>query len=182
MGLHDNSGQQNMGPPGPRLLKGWCVFKYLQSFSQPFLFFGLAGETWNWVLGKLESHMHGDWGCKSPLERKLSGHRKCHWEAIVLECVIAVWQSAFIYYSNQNYSSSTSALRLSFKEIWSFFFFFFFFFGLYVCLQIKCVSGTLRDQKRVLDPLRLELQMVASPDMGAGNWTQVLWESSVPSH
>lgn len=31
-----------------------------------------------------------------------------------------------------------------------------------------------RGQKKVLDPLKLELQMVGSYHMGTGNWTSVL--------
>jgi uncharacterized protein YybS (DUF2232 family) len=33
---------------------------------------------------------------------------------------------------------------------------------------------------RVSDPLKQELQIVGSCHVGAGNWTQVLWESSNP--
>lgn len=42
-------------------------------------------------------------------------------------------------------------------------------FGLHVCLCIRHLSGALGGQKRALDPLKLELQMVVSCHVGAGN-------------
>jgi hypothetical protein len=40
---------------------------------------------------------------------------------------------------------------------------------LYVCASYVCLVSRL--QKRVLDCLKLELQMVVSHHVGAGNWT-----------
>lgn len=40
-----------------------------------------------------------------------------------------------------------------------------------------CMPGTLRSQKRVLDPPELEIQMFLSHYMGAGYRTGVLWKS-----
>lgn len=42
-------------------------------------------------------------------------------------------------------------------------------FCLYVCLCTICVSSALRGQKRALDPLELELEVVGSCHMGARN-------------
>lgn len=41
-------------------------------------------------------------------------------------------------------------------------FYFMFIFSLRICLCTTCVPGALGDQKKVLDPLKLELQMVAN--------------------
>ena len=40
---------------------------------------------------------------------------------------------------------------------------------LHVCMFTMCKSGALGDQKRALDPLKLELQTVVSCCVGAGN-------------
>ena len=44
----------------------------------------------------------------------------------------------------------------------------------HICLCTSCVFGACGGQKRALDALELELQMVVSHHMGAGNQTQVL--------
>lgn len=44
-------------------------------------------------------------------------------------------------------------------------------FCLHVCLCTMCVPGAYRGQKKVLDSLELELQT----DVGARNWTWVVW-------
>ena len=49
--------------------------------------------------------------------------------------------------------------------------------GLYVCtLYVRLVAPG--DQKRVLSPLELELQMIVNCHVGAGIQIQVLWKSS----
>lgn len=42
-------------------------------------------------------------------------------------------------------------------------------FGLHVCLYTAHVSGAHGGQKRIVNPLELELQMVVSCHMGAGS-------------
>jgi hypothetical protein len=49
-------------------------------------------------------------------------------------------------------------------------------FCLHVCLCIMFVSGVHRGQKRVSDLLELELEIVASCHVGAGNQTWALQE------
>ena len=44
-------------------------------------------------------------------------------------------------------------------------------FFLQVCLRTMCVPGACGGQKRVSDPLELELQKVVSHRVGAGNGT-----------
>ena len=46
-------------------------------------------------------------------------------------------------------------------------------------MYVMCVSDINGKQKRVLGPLELEVQMVVSCHMGAGNQTQVLEEQQV---
>lgn len=63
--------------------------------------------------------------------------------------------------------------------------FFFFVYFLYVLsLWTTDMPSTHRSQKRVVDPLEPELQMVVSGHVGAGNGTQVLWikTASVLNH
>ena len=60
---------------------------------------------------------------------------------------------------------------------WKFIFHLLFLFYVYECIACIDVSAPLlynRGQKRVLDPLELELQMVVSHHMVVGNQTQVL--------
>jgi hypothetical protein len=38
-----------------------------------------------------------------------------------------------------------------------------------MCVFTTCISGALRIQKKILDPLELELQVVVSQHVGAGN-------------
>lgn len=47
-------------------------------------------------------------------------------------------------------------------------------FCMHVCLCAMCVPGTYKCQKRAPDPLELELQIVVSHQVGAGDKTQVL--------
>ena len=47
---------------------------------------------------------------------------------------------------------------------------------MYVYHNVQRFTGLV--QKRVLDPLELELQMGVSHHVGAGNWTEVLYKSS----
>jgi hypothetical protein len=42
---------------------------------------------------------------------------------------------------------------------------------LHICMCTVYVPGTLRDQKKVSDPLKLKLQMVICQYVGAGNQT-----------
>lgn len=42
-----------------------------------------------------------------------------------------------------------------------------------MCLCILCANMTHEGQKRVLDPLKLELQIVVSIQVGIGNRTEV---------
>ena len=53
-------------------------------------------------------------------------------------------------------------------------------YGYLACMYsyVSRVPDTLRGQKRELDPLELELNMILSHHVGAGNGTQVLWKSS----
>lgn len=44
---------------------------------------------------------------------------------------------------------------------------------LHVCVFTVCVSATLESQKRVSDPLDLELEMIVSHYIGTGNITLV---------
>jgi hypothetical protein len=54
---------------------------------------------------------------------------------------------------------------------------------LHVCLCAICMPSSTQGQKRESDPLGLELQMVLSFHMGAGNQISVLWrEASAPNH
>jgi hypothetical protein len=48
----------------------------------------------------------------------------------------------------------------------------------FICLCITRMSGAHGGQKRTSDPLELVLQIVVSLQMGAKNWTLVLWKSS----
>lgn len=50
--------------------------------------------------------------------------------------------------------------------------------GLHICLCTICMPETHRGQKGALGPLGLALKMVVNHHVGAGNWTQVLCESS----
>ena len=45
-------------------------------------------------------------------------------------------------------------------------------FCLRIGMYIMCVPGTQESQKRALDPLKLELEIVVSYSVDAGNWTQ----------
>ena len=47
-----------------------------------------------------------------------------------------------------------------------------------VCICTMCMPGVLRDQKRELNHLKLELQMVVSCYVDAGNQTWVFCKSS----
>jgi hypothetical protein len=50
----------------------------------------------------------------------------------------------------------------------------------FVCIYVLCTAyapSASGDQKTVLNPLELELQMVVSHCVGAGNHIQVLWKS-----
>lgn len=51
-------------------------------------------------------------------------------------------------------------------------------FCLFVCLLTTCMPGDWGDEKKSLYPLELDLQMVVTCQMGAGTWTQVLWEAA----
>lgn len=53
--------------------------------------------------------------------------------------------------------------------------------SIFVCMYtyVPQVSIALRGQEKVLGPLELDLQMVVSCHVGAGNWTRVLWKSAV---
>jgi hypothetical protein len=44
-------------------------------------------------------------------------------------------------------------------------------FCLHVCLCPTCMAGVCEGQKRALDPLKLELQMLVNHYVGAGNQT-----------
>lgn len=55
-----------------------------------------------------------------------------------------------------------------------------------MCERLVCkyvytmdMRSDFKGQKRTLDPLKLELQMVVSYHVGGGNRTQVLWESAL---
>lgn len=48
-------------------------------------------------------------------------------------------------------------------------------FCLVICLWITCIH-CIQSQKKLSDPLELELWVVASSHVGARNWTQVLWK------
>lgn len=48
----------------------------------------------------------------------------------------------------------------------------------YVDVSITCMSGAYSGQKRVLDPLELELQMDVSHHMDVGNYTQIFCTSN----
>lgn len=50
-------------------------------------------------------------------------------------------------------------------------------FCLHVCEHIVYVPSTLRGQKRVLDPLKLETVMVVSHPVDTGKQTRVLWKN-----
>ena len=83
-----------------------------------------------------------------------------HWHFVRLNCLLEVW-------------NGTNILDLSFIFIlclWM--------FWLHVNLYTMWVSDTHGDQKRMLDALELDLHMVVSHHVGAGNWTQVLWKNS----
>ena len=58
-----------------------------------------------------------------------------------------------------------------------------FLFHVYVflplCICTTCVSGTREGQKRVKDPLELELPMVINHKAAAANWTQVPCKSAL---
>lgn len=48
----------------------------------------------------------------------------------------------------------------------------------YVCVYVHVSAGTLRGQKRAVEPLELELTSVYNvSDRGMGNWTLILCES-----
>lgn len=47
-----------------------------------------------------------------------------------------------------------------------------------VSFKLHLHSSALGGQKTVFNPLGLELQIVGSSQMDAGNWTTVLWKSS----
>lgn len=47
-----------------------------------------------------------------------------------------------------------------------------------VCMYFACMHGVHGGQKGASEPLELELQMVASHHVDAGNWTWVGWESN----
>lgn len=49
---------------------------------------------------------------------------------------------------------------------------------LHIWLSTICIPSVYRDQKKTSSPLKLELQMVMSHYVGAGNWTQVIWRRS----
>ena len=50
------------------------------------------------------------------------------------------------------------------------------------CVSVTtCVPGACGGQKRASDPLELELEMVMRQDVGAGNWTRVIWTNTVCS-
>jgi hypothetical protein len=51
-------------------------------------------------------------------------------------------------------------------------------FCLHVCLSTSYLSSASGGQKRIPDSIELESQPVVSCNVGAGNWTQVLWKSS----
>lgn len=53
----------------------------------------------------------------------------------------------------------------------------------FVCMHVcvLCMCKMHGDQKRALDFLRVNLQVVVSPHEGVGNWTLVLWKSSICS-
>lgn len=52
---------------------------------------------------------------------------------------------------------------------------------MHVCLCTTCLSGAYRGQKRASDLLGLQLQMVVSCHMGAGNQTQVFGKNKCSS-
>lgn len=49
---------------------------------------------------------------------------------------------------------------------------------LHECMCTTCMPDALGDQKRVLDPMELELLMVVNHPVGAENRTQVLFKSN----
>jgi len=51
-------------------------------------------------------------------------------------------------------------------------------FCLHIYLYTKYVAGAHGGQKRTSDPSKLELQVVVSHHVVAGNWTQNLWKSN----
>jgi hypothetical protein len=51
-----------------------------------------------------------------------------------------------------------------------------------VCLCVTCMTGAHEGQKRVLDPLEQNLQIVVSHHVTAGNWTCVLCKSNKCSY
>lgn len=53
---------------------------------------------------------------------------------------------------------------------------------LHVCLCTACVPGARRGQKRVLEPLGLELLVVMNHLVGAVNWIQDLWNNNRVLH
>lgn len=55
-------------------------------------------------------------------------------------------------------------------------------FYLYLCLCTACVCRTYRGQKKALDLLVLELQMVVSHPIGSGSWSYVLWKNNQYSY
>lgn len=50
-------------------------------------------------------------------------------------------------------------------------------YGCFACMYVHYVPGNLNGQERALDALGLELQMVASCQVGTGNETQALCEN-----
>lgn len=67
------------------------------------------------------------------------------------------------------------------KDLFFFFLFFFLFhflrMGVFSCVYTTFKLGASRGQKRVSDPLELELDRVVSRCVGAANQTQVLWRN-----
>lgn len=67
------------------------------------------------------------------------------------------------------------------KDLFFFFLFFFLFhflrMGVFSCVYTTFKLGASRSQKRVSDPLELELDRVVSRCVGAANQTQVLWRN-----
>lgn len=65
------------------------------------------------------------------------------------------------------------------KKILTFFFLLYGYEG-FVCMRICALyaCSACPGQKRVLDPLELEIVMDVSHHMGTGNWTQIFWKYS----
>lgn len=83
-------------------------------------------------------------------------------------------------YINNNYIQLWGELAFSVITFKIFLFLFYKYFDcMYICVLPVCLPGAHICQKRA-DSLEVELQVVVSCQVGAGNWTGVLWKQQDP--